>query len=192
MKNRYFLMRHGESEANRQRRIISDPTIGCKLYGLTPNGREQAKESAAKSGLSKSTIVVSSDFTRARETAKIVQDTLRCGEVILRPGLRERFFGKLEGCSSEDYAKVWAHDDKDSLNTPFGAESPRYLVHRLIRVVDDLETQYQGLFVLLVSHGDPLRFLQLRMAGRELTEHMKVRHFAPAEIRPLEELIATD
>ena len=108
---------------------------------------------------------------------------------MLRKGLRERFFGKLEAGSSENYAKVWAHDDSDTINTPFGVESPRYLVHRLSRVVNDLEAQHQGVFVLLVSHGDPLRFLQVSMAGRNLTEHMKVRHFAPAEIRPLEDLI---
>jgi broad specificity phosphatase PhoE len=188
LKNRYFLMRHGESQANKQQLIISDPAIGCKLYGLTVKGREQAKESIAKSGLSKNTVIVSSDFTRARETAKVAQDVLRCGEIILRPGLRERFFGKLEGRSSEEYRNVWAHDDVDSLNTPFGAESPRYLAHRLCRVVSDLETLYEGELILLVSHGDPLRFLQLRIADRDLTEHMKIRHFAPAEIRPLEKL----
>ena len=182
-------MRHGESQANKQRLIISDPATGCKLYGLTAKGREQAKESVAKSGLSKHTIIVSSDFARARETARIAQDTLRSPEIVLRQGLRERFFGKLEGRPTDEYGKVWAHDDVDSLNTPFGAESPRYLAHRLCKVVSDLEDQHEGAFILLVSHGDPLRFLQLRMANRDLTEHGKIRHFAPAEIRPLEKLV---
>jgi probable phosphoglycerate mutase len=135
MKNRYFLMRHGESQANKQRLIISDPATGCKLYGLTAKGREQAKESVAKSGLSKHTIIVSSDFARARETARIAQDTLRSPEIVLRQGLRERFFGKLEGRPTDEYGKVWAHDDVDSLHTPFGAESPRYLAHRMCKVV---------------------------------------------------------
>lgn len=190
MVNHYFLMRHGESQANRQDLIISDPKTGCGLYGLTEKGRTQARTAALESGLPRYTIIVSSDFTRAKETAQIVKETLKCkDEVALKPGLRERFFGKLEGRSSVDYKRVWEADSKDPHHTPFGAESPRHLAYRLRRVIDGLEKQYEGATILLVSHGDPLRFLQLEMAGRDLTEHMEIKHFLPAEIRALGEFV---
>ena len=41
LKNRYFAMRHGQSEANAAGIIVSDPANGCPRYGLTPLGRQQ-------------------------------------------------------------------------------------------------------------------------------------------------------
>ena len=178
MVNHYFLMRHGESQANRQDLIISDPKTGCSLYGLTEKGRTQARTAALESGLPRYTVIVSSDFTRAKETAQIVKETMKCkDDVALKPGLRERYFGKLEGRSSVEYKRVWEADSKDPHHTPFGAESPRHLAYRLRRVIDGLEQH-------------PLRFLQLEMAGRDLTEHMEIKHFLPAEIRALGEFVA--
>ncbi|MFA5504970.1 MAG: histidine phosphatase family protein [Vulcanimicrobiota bacterium] len=191
MVNHYYLMRHGESLANRQSLIISDPKAGRELYGLSDKGKEQARAAAQESSLPRYTMIVSSDFCRARETAQIVKETLKCKpEITLQPGLRERFFGKLEGRATEEYKLVWVADSKDPHHTPYGAESPRHLAYRLRRVIEGLEKQYQGATILLVSHGDPLRFLQLEMAGRDLTEHMEIKHFQPAEIRQLGELVS--
>ena len=41
-------MRHGQSEANAQGIIVSDPKIGCFRYGLTALGREQAGAAAKR------------------------------------------------------------------------------------------------------------------------------------------------
>ena len=51
-----------------------------------------------------------------------------------------------------------------------------------------LESRFDDQTLLLVSHGDPLRFLQLLMADRSLKEHLRVALFRPAEIRALEHL----
>jgi len=37
LKNIYYIMRHGESEANTRGLIISSPERGTSSYGLTPN-----------------------------------------------------------------------------------------------------------------------------------------------------------
>ena len=71
MHNRYFLMRHGESEANVADLIISYPETGCKRYGLSKQGRQQVRLSALESGLGSDTLIISSDFLRARETATL-------------------------------------------------------------------------------------------------------------------------
>lgn len=188
MNNRYHLMRHGESQANKANLIISAPETGCRLYGLTALGREQAQESAAASGLTAQTIVYCSDFLRTKETAKIAAQTLGSAAPILETGLRERFFGQLEGDTGDRYREVWSQDEIDVDSPKYGAESARHLVLRLSRTMARLDELHSGADVLLVSHGDTLRFLQLWAANRPLTAHLGIRLFAPAEIRALADL----
>lgn len=66
MRNRYYLMRHGESLANVADKIISLPENGLEGYGLSELGQKQAWDSAKASGLPATTIVVASDFLRTR------------------------------------------------------------------------------------------------------------------------------
>lgn len=188
MRNRYYLMRHGESLANVADKIISLPENGVEGYGLSELGHRQARESALASGLTSATVVVASDFLRARQTAENACAALGIAGFELHPGLRERVFAELEGQSGQEYHRVWALDDHDHSHSSFGAESPVALVARLRAVLEELEQAHSGQTILLVSHGDPLRFLQLAVAGRPLTEHQQVRHFAPAEIRALDNL----
>ena len=185
MKNRYYLMRHGESEANLADLIISSPTTGCASYGLSALGREQARASAAASGLGPQTRVVCSDFLRTRQTAEVASVILGGAAASLDARLRERFFGQREGLSAANYAATWDLDDGDPSHETGGVESAVVLACRLSTVIADLEAAHKGRDILLVSHGDPLRFLQLHQAGRPLTEHRQVRFFAPAEIREL-------
>lgn len=78
LKNRYFGLRHGESEANKLGVISSDPDIGSRMHGLTALGRSQARLAASellrqvdRDTVDPSTLVfVSSHFRRARETAE--------------------------------------------------------------------------------------------------------------------------
>jgi probable phosphoglycerate mutase len=188
MNNRYFLMRHGESEANVANRIVGDPGVGCLAFGLTPRGKQQALDSALRSGLSSETMIFCSDFLRARQTAEIVGQALGCSSPVLEPRLRERFFGTLEGTSADNYARVWSQDDVDPDGSPWGAEPASLVAQRSGQLWLELESLHSGKCILLVSHGDTLRFLQLWAAGRPLTEHQRVRHFSQAEIRALDDI----
>ena len=185
MHNRYFLMRHGESEANVADLIISYPETGCKRYGLSKQGRQQVRLSALESGLGSDTLIISSDFLRARETAQIAAEVLACRPPVTEERLRERFFGQLEGSSSANYEQVWAQDEIDPGAPLLGAEPAHAVMERMGAVIEHLEVVDVGQTILLVSHGDPLRFLQLWAAGRQAQEHQSLPHFAPAEIRPL-------
>ena len=129
-KNRYFLCRHGQSEANVEGVISSDPDHAVDYHGLSPLGVEQA-EAAARNffemvlGLETRTPVeiYTSDFKRARDTAAIIGGRLKVGlkikdhehpyvaegnEVVFKieERLRERNFGDLEASSNENYQKV--------------------------------------------------------------------------------------
>lgn len=51
LRNRYLVMRHGESEANRARIIVSQPARGCAGYGLTAAGRAAVARAVRTWGL---------------------------------------------------------------------------------------------------------------------------------------------
>jgi len=74
----YLGLRHGESEANVEGIISSDLLVGSSIHGLTPEGKAQARRAAIDliSMIGRETLLepgkvllVSSPFTRARETA---------------------------------------------------------------------------------------------------------------------------
>ena len=48
LRNRYFALRHGLSEANVAGIISSDPGVGTTVHGLTAEGRMQARRSATR------------------------------------------------------------------------------------------------------------------------------------------------
>ena len=68
--NRFFLMRHGESVANKRGIITSNEDNALNNFGLTNRGAEQVMNAALNTRLDQETIIVSSDYLRARETPK--------------------------------------------------------------------------------------------------------------------------
>jgi len=78
LNNRYYGLRHGQSEANIAGIISSEIVTGSTIHGLTPLGIDQAKQAAIplldvldykNNGFNK-LVMISSNFTRARETAQ--------------------------------------------------------------------------------------------------------------------------
>lgn len=182
MKNCYYLMRHGESLANLADIIVSAPENGCHSYGLSERGRDQARASAAALGIGVDQ-VFASDFLRTRQTAELAAEVLGVSCVTWDSRLRERHFGWLEGKSAQNYREVWLHDETSPECPLHQVESVEQVTSRLLSLVNELESHFQGQTFLLVSHGDPLRFLQLWAVGREPHQHQSIRHFDPAEIR---------
>lgn len=182
MNNRYWAMRHGHSQGNEQGLIVSAPAVGLQGYGLTPLGRRQVEASLA--GFSGVTRILSSDFLRARETAALAGERLGL-EVHYFEALRERFFGDFDGRSTECYHQVWEADSRDPHHRLGGVESPAQVTERLTRLISELEEQFHSEVILLVSHGDPLQFLETAFLGQCPTTHRQRRPLETAEIRAL-------
>ncbi len=187
LRNRYFAMRHGHSRANEQGIVVSDPRHGIDHYGLSERGRAQVDARlGGATGLGADTLILSSDFRRARETAGIVHARLGCGDsIVLEPRLRERYFGEYELDGDDAYAEVWRADARDPDNTEAGVESPNAVMARVTAVIADCETRCEARDILLVSHGDALQILLTAFAARDASNHREIRHLDTAEIRPL-------
>jgi broad specificity phosphatase PhoE len=184
--NRFSVMRHGQSKANAAGIIVSRiETDRSGDYGLSELGRQQALTAAQGCGLPADTVICSSDFSRARQTAEIVRAQLGAPEVVLAEALRERCFGEWEGSSAGNYARVWAADKADSAHPDGDVEPAAAVLDRTTACIVDLEQRYSGRDILLVSHGDTLQILQAGFLRLEPSRHRSVPELQTAEIRRL-------
>jgi probable phosphoglycerate mutase len=96
------LVRHGETDWNRDARIQGSTDIP-----LNDTGREQARETGRRLATQRTTdapvVVVSSDLTRAAETADLIAAALGTRVAARYPGLRERGYGEAEGLRAADF-----------------------------------------------------------------------------------------
>ena len=184
--NRYHAMRHGQSRANVAGIIVSDienDRLGD--WGLSELGREQVLAAARACGLPPDTVIRSSDFSRARQTAEIVRARLAAPPVVVAAALRERCFGVLEGTATGNYARVWAADEAGGGDAGGGVETATAVLDRATALVADLERHYAGRDILLVSHGDTLQILQAGCLLMDPAAHRRLPHLGMAEIRTL-------
>eukprot|EP00611_Tribonema_gayanum_P009942 TRINITY_DN19836_c0_g1_i3.p1 TRINITY_DN19836_c0_g1~~TRINITY_DN19836_c0_g1_i3.p1 ORF type:complete len:307 (-),score=52.86 TRINITY_DN19836_c0_g1_i3:162-1082(-) len=205
LQNRYFALRHGQSVANMEGIISSDPAVGTVKHGLTTSGKVQARvaatqliEAVGREALDE-LIFISSDFTRARETAEecraaviritefereVIGEKFECPPVIIRQELRERYFGELDGTVLLNYNKVWPADLIDSRQAGYGVESVQDVCARMQRLFLSLEEQYAGKCMVLTSHADTLQIMQCYVAGADERLFSQYR-FKNGEVRAL-------
>jgi len=188
LRNRYFVLRHGESEANVTQLIVGDPSVGIKGFGLTEKGLSQVIASIEQATfLDENCLIISSDFKRAKETAQCVSGLLKSKvQIDYDSGLRERFFGEFECTHTRNYKKVWANDLRGiDLGDYYGVEPVSSVLERVLGVLLAQEESYEDKDILLVSHGDVLQILQTAFDRIEVSLHRDVQHLSTAEIRPL-------
>ncbi len=147
------LLRHGESEGNRDRRFG-----GHGPARLTERGQRQA-DAAARAIWSTwpPGVIYSSDLPRALETAAPLA-TLSGLTLHSSPALRERSVGELTGRSFEEVQaerpEVWeALLKRDPDWCPPGGESHRMCTERIERFLSELFVHQPTGRVVLVSHG---------------------------------------
>ena len=104
---RLILVRHGETQANREKRFAISGDIP-----LTELGRQQARQAAGRIAmLFQPQRIFSSSFRRARETGEIIGEVLDLPVEILE-GIQERDLGILKG-ELYGYLPVVAKASKD-------------------------------------------------------------------------------
>jgi broad specificity phosphatase PhoE len=153
MKTIYY-MRHGQSEAN-----LKQIYGGQEDWSLTALGREQAQTAAQAATTYQIDTVISSDLSRAYDTAGIVANVLGIPRDLVRQDarLRELNLGKLTGTAVTgrsgyiDYAKN-EHNGMEVETIPS-------IRARLEALLEDLETA-EGKVILLVAHNGPGQILQ--------------------------------
>ena len=183
--NRFSIMRHGQSKANARGIIVSRIENDRRGdYGLSELGRQQALAAARGCGLPGNTVICSSDFSRARQTAEIVRAHLGAPEVVIAEALRERRFGDWEGSATANYARVWAADETNPA-MPAATSSRQPRLDRSTAFIVDVERRHSGRDILLVSHGDTLQILRAGFLRMNPSQHRSLPELKTAEIRQL-------
>lgn len=186
LKNRYFVLRHGESQANAQGIVVSAPKDGTTKFGLTRKGTKQVEKAVREANiLDKDTIIYSSDFTRVRETAEIAKKVLNAKPIHLTVDLRERYFGDWEKSIDSNYQEIWAEDAKNPDHKKDKVESVNEVLDRTTSLINKLEKKYNGKKILLVGHADPLHILQTSFMKVDASTHRNIKHLKVGEIREL-------
>lgn len=210
LRNKYYALRHGQSQANVARIIASSPDIACSQYGLSPVGKVQARQAGldvVECYLKLSTDVLpltgicllSSDLLRAKETAEAVasaiqnhnesgacvQIPLHKDQVISEARLRERYFGEWDLTSDSNYDNVWNDDAMDPSHTRRGVESVNSVMNRVTECVLDWESRLQNQMVVCIAHGDVLQIMQTCFAKIDGSKHRTLEHLETASLREL-------
>ncbi len=146
---RLVLIRHGESEGNRDRVFTRTPEVP-----LTEAGRAQVRRG-----------IVSSPFLRARQTATVLAEWLAL-PVRVEEDLREQSYGELAG---QPYAALRDASDYDPerywLWRPPGGETLVEVAARAGPALDRLAAGARGNDVVVVSHGGVMMALWRHVTG---------------------------
>ncbi|OGP84580.1 MAG: hypothetical protein A2V87_00600 [Deltaproteobacteria bacterium RBG_16_58_17] len=161
-----YLIRHGETEWNQDKRIQGRTDIP-----LNERGRLQAEVLAERLAEIYLEAIYTSDLGRARETTGIIAAKQQKRVLITEtPDLRECHYGHWEGLTREEVAhrfteewNAWIRGGK--IGSPIGGEDFASLSRRAARVFD--AAAQGGETTLISAHRGPLRAILCHALGLE-------------------------
>lgn len=155
MKTDIYMIRHGETSWNRERRLQGHSDIP-----LSDKGKEQAEQLGIYMEDWKIESIYSSDLIRARQTAESIAYRKHLS-VQTYSDLRERNFGEWEGVVvsevKEKYPAEWETLFKNG--GKFGIERTEVIVKRMMNRLTALATQHLGQQIAIVSHGGSIHLV---------------------------------
>lgn len=188
--NKYFVMRHGHALHNDT--AVWSCTPGA-IDALTESGKADVVVKAGYFADKNIDLIITSPFVRTQDTARIVAASIGLPEesIVVDPRIGEWNVGsEHDGKPMEEYFAIRkASEDRYQFKTS-GGESYADVMTRSGAFIYDIEQQYQGKNILIVTHGGPARAIDLVSRGfsySSLFETTRVYHnFANAEIRQID------
>ena len=165
------LVRHGETDWNRQKRIQGTTDIPLNETGIA-----QARDAAAHLSGAGYAAVYASPLSRALHTARIIAGASGLPEPRTYADLRERAFGEGDGLTDAEFGARFGAD------VP-GRETRAAVVQRVLPVLEELAQRHAGSAVLVVTHGAVISSLARHLTGGELPRqgeavlNLSVNHF---------------
>ena len=142
-----YLVRHGETDWNLQRRIQGSTNIP-----LNETGRAQASATGKLLARREWDAIYSSPLSRAMETGALIAQELDLPAPIPVPELVERNYGEAEGLAEPELSKRFPAGS----DVP-GRESREEVVARVFPALMTLAEEHPDQSVLVVSHGGVIR-----------------------------------
>lgn len=142
-----FLVRHGETDWNRMKKIQGREDIPLNEAGIL-----QAHDCGKAFGQNHVTIdgIISSPLKRAEQTARIIGNYVGVKEVLVHEDLTEKDYGPISGLTQEERAQFeQSHQETD-------VESFESISMRMMSVIKDLSGEAKTKNYIIVSHGAAL------------------------------------
>jgi len=165
--NIFYIVRHGETENNRARRLS-----GWIDTPLTADGLRPTEEVIRKLSGVHIDEMYSSDLGRAFITAYTVSRGLHFAKEIKRlSGLREVNYGDGANMPREKAYELYPGLDSNTHYTPPNGESLDDMQKRVFRTVDALNNKHHGAVIVLVCHSGVMAALRASHIGQDFGAH---------------------
>lgn len=185
---RWFVLRHGRSQANETGIVASQLSNAGTAFGLTDSGREEVEVSVRQAQylLQKAPplSILMSPLLRTRQTAEIAATMLGVQPEIDQR-LIERDFGDYELLSDDHYQHVWEADRIDPERVPGRAESVYRVTERVCDLILEFEKKPDIATYLLVTHCDVAMILSSAFQNLDPRNHRLLDPIKTGEIRAL-------
>jgi uncharacterized phosphatase len=142
-----YLVRHGETDWNRERRIQGSTDIP-----LNPTGRDQAVRTGRLLGRRSWDAIITSPLSRAAETAEIIARELGLPTPAVLPAIAERAYGEAEGLDDVQLERRYP----DGSPVP-GRETREAVAARVMPALLKIAVDRPGEHVILTTHGGVIR-----------------------------------
>lgn len=153
-----YLIRHGETDWNVQRRLQGHRDVPLNALGL-----RQAEKVAQRLAKERLDAIYSSDLQRAHLTARHIARYHRL-EVTVHPGLRERNYGPFEGKRWDEIAALRG-GFRSHLLAGEGIESWHDMQRRVVRTLEDIVARHVGEHLAVVTHGGTINAILAYVEG---------------------------
>ncbi len=121
---------------------------------LSPIGEEEAKRFSNNEELTNIDVIFSSEYERAKSTAKYIADNNNL-KLIISKDINERKIG-----DAKDYPKTfWITQFEDENAKAPNGESRKEVTERFTRFINKVLEEYKDKRIVLVSHGTAITFL---------------------------------
>ncbi|MDQ0014124.1 putative phosphoglycerate mutase [Variovorax boronicumulans] len=163
-----ILIRHGETAWNRELRFQGHADVP-----LNDIGHEQARRIGLRLAGETAQHLISSDLMRAQQTAAPAALQLSL-PVVTSAGLREQYFGIVEGMRSDEiqslHPRAWEEwlEFREDHAMPEG-ETAREFHARIVAALGTIATAHKGQHLIIVTHGGVLDMVWRTAKGLSLS-----------------------
>ena len=165
--NKFYIVRHGETENNRAKRLS-----GWIDTPLTDTGLQPTESVIKKLNGTHIDEMYSSDVGRAFITAYFLARGLGFTKEIKRlSGLREVNYGDAANMYSAEAYKLYPKLDRDTHFIPPNGESLDHMQRRVFQTVNELNDTHTDSSIVLVCHSGVMAALRARHIGQDFGEH---------------------
>ncbi|KPJ55401.1 hypothetical protein AMJ47_00870 [Parcubacteria bacterium DG_72] len=173
MRNKYILMRHGETKYQANKSNILYPQKEQFSLPITKRAEKGIKQTAKK--FKSVDLIFASDYYRTKQTANIVAKKLG-KKVFFDKRLRDTNFGIFSGKPDPEHREYFSSKMQRFSKRPPGGDSWRDIKKRAVDFIKEIDKKYKDKTILIVSHADPLWLLAGYIKGLKEKQLLEKRN----------------